>query len=76
MRFADVAGLDEAARALGDLPRDRDTLTLRVPSAGTVEEVKALLDRFTDRSIAVETLSIHTPDLDDVFFALTGVTTP
>jgi len=31
-----------------------------------------MLDRFDDQSIGVERLSIHSPDLDDVFFALTG----
>jgi ABC-2 type transport system ATP-binding protein len=31
-----------------------------------------VLDRLDDESIAVNDLSIHTPDLDDVFFALTG----
>jgi ABC-2 type transport system ATP-binding protein len=45
---------------------------LRIPSDGSVASLKALLDRFDQQSIIVETLSIHTPDLDDVFFALTG----
>src|SRR6266498_4516604 len=35
--------------------------------------LKAPLDRIEDHSIAVDTLSIHNPDLDDVFFALTGL---
>jgi ABC-2 type transport system ATP-binding protein len=34
--------------------------------------LRALLDRLDDEAIAVEGLSVHTPDLDDVFFALTG----
>jgi ABC-2 type transport system ATP-binding protein len=72
VQFTDTAGLDAAARALGDLPRDHDTLTLQIPSDGNVASLKALLDRFDDQSIAVEKLSIHTPDLNDVFFALTG----
>jgi len=72
MRFNEAASLDAAARALGDLPRDHDTLTLQIPSDGSVASLKALLDRVTEQSITVQTLSIHTPDLDDVFFALTG----
>jgi ABC-2 type transport system ATP-binding protein len=72
VQFTDAAGLDAAVRALGDPPRDRDTLTLQVPSDGSVASVKALLDRLDGASIAVANLSIHTPDLDDVFFALTG----
>jgi ABC-2 type transport system ATP-binding protein len=74
VQFTDPAGLDAAVRALGDLPCDHDTLTLQVASDGSVESLKALLDRFDDHSIAVAKLSIHTPDLDDVFFALTGRT--
>jgi ABC-2 type transport system ATP-binding protein len=31
-----------------------------------------LLDRLDDLSIEVESLTVHTPDLDDVFLALTG----
>jgi len=31
-----------------------------------------LMDRLDDALVDVERLSIHTPDLDDVFFALTG----
>jgi ABC-2 type transport system ATP-binding protein len=34
--------------------------------------LKKVLDRLDDESIEVDELSIHTPDLDDVFFALTG----
>jgi ABC-2 type transport system ATP-binding protein len=72
LQFTDVAGLDAAARALGDVPRDRDALSLQIPSDGSVASLKALLGRFDDQAIAVQRLSIHTPDLDDVFFALTG----
>ena len=74
LQFADTTVLDAAAHALGDIPRDHDSLTLQIPSDGSVASLKALLDRFDDRSIAVQKLSIHTPDLDDVFFALTGYT--
>jgi ABC-2 type transport system ATP-binding protein len=72
LQFADSVSLEAAARLLGEVPGDRDTLTLRVPSDGSVASLKALLDRLDDRSITVRTLSIHAPDLDDVFFDLTG----
>jgi ABC-2 type transport system ATP-binding protein len=52
--------------------RDDDALILQVPSDGGVRSLRALLDRLDDEAIAVEGLSVHTPDLDDVFFALTG----
>jgi ABC-2 type transport system ATP-binding protein len=72
LRFADAPDLDAAARMLGDVPRDEDALTLQVPSDGSFASLRALIDRFDGQSIVVEDLSIHTPDLDDVFFALTG----
>jgi len=72
LRFGDAAALDAAARALGDATRDDDALTLQVPGTGGVPALRALLDRLEGAGVAVEELSVHTPDLDDVFFALTG----
>ncbi len=71
LQFSDTSGLEAAARTLGELARDDDALTLQVPSDGNVQSIKTLLDRLDDESIVVNDLSIHTPDLDDVFFALT-----
>src|SRR6266704_4358677 len=71
LQFADTHGLEAATRTLGKVSRDDDALTLQVPSDGNVRSIKALLDRLDDESIVVNDLSIHTPDLDDVFFALT-----
>jgi ABC-2 type transport system ATP-binding protein len=75
LQFADVHGLEAAARILGEVSRDDDALTLQVPSEGDVRSIKALLDRLDDETIVVNDLSIHTPDLDDVFFALTDHST-
>ena len=72
LQFADARGLASAARSLGDMSRDDDALTLQVPSDGGVWSLRALLDRLDDESIEVDRLSVHTPDLDDVFLALTG----
>jgi ABC-2 type transport system ATP-binding protein len=72
LRFADNAGLDAAARTLGGSTREEEALALRVPSDGSVQSLRALLDRLDNASIEVDELSVHTPDLDDVFFALTG----
>jgi ABC-2 type transport system ATP-binding protein len=47
-------------------------LTLRVPSDGGVKSVRTLLDQLDAHSIDVAEFSVHTPDLDDVFLALTG----
>ena len=72
LQFADPHDLESAARALGEAVPDDDALTLRVPSDGSVRDLKALLDRLVDRRIEVDQLTVHTPDLDDVFLALTG----
>jgi len=72
LHFADANGLESAARALSGSSRDDDALTLQVPSDGGVRSLRAVLDRLDVESIEVDALSIHTPDLDDVFFALTS----
>jgi len=72
LRFADGHQLDRAARALdGSRPND-EALTLQVPGDGGVKALRALLDQLDRVAVEVEDLSIHTPDLDDVFLALTG----
>ena len=72
LQFVDIKGLESAARALNGSTRDDDALTLQVPSDGGVRSLRAVLDRLDVELIEVDTLSIHTPDLDDVFFALTS----
>jgi ABC-2 type transport system ATP-binding protein len=73
LRFADTASLDAADRALREGTRDDEQLVLRLPYEGGTRSLRDVLARLGD-NIAVEDLSIHTPDLDDVFFALTGNT--
>ncbi|MDQ1427138.1 MAG: type transport system ATP-binding protein, partial [Acidimicrobiaceae bacterium] len=72
LTFDDAAGLDLAARAFAGAGRDDDALALRVPSDGGVRSLRALLDRLDRESIEIDELSVHTPDHDDVFLALTG----
>ena len=75
LQFADLGGLESAVRRIGAAAsRDDGALTLQVPFDGSVGSLKAVLDRLDDGSLTVEGLSVHTPDLDDVFFALTGHT--
>ncbi len=71
LRFADFASLDEAARELRHGTRNDEELILRVPHEGGIRSLRDVLMRLGD-AVAVEDLSIHTPDLDDVFFAVTG----
>jgi ABC-2 type transport system ATP-binding protein len=74
LQFGDAEQLETAVRALDDAFRDDDPLVLRIPSDGNVHSMRTLLDRLDDASIKVGGLSMHTPNLDDVFLALTGNT--
>jgi ABC-2 type transport system ATP-binding protein len=71
LRFADLDGLDSAAGILHDSSRDDGELTLQVPGDGRIASLRALLDQLDRAAIEVEGLTVHTPDLDDVFLALT-----
>jgi ABC-2 type transport system ATP-binding protein len=72
LRFTDADGLEAAARTLGEAVRDDEALSLQVPSDGSVDALRALIDRLDEARIKVDGLSVHTTDLDDVFLALTG----
>jgi ABC-2 type transport system ATP-binding protein len=74
LRFTTAAELDAAARVLTDSIRDDEAMVLRVPGDGGTKSLRTLLDRLDEYSIAAGELSVHTPDLDDVFLALTGHT--
>jgi ABC-2 type transport system ATP-binding protein len=70
--FTDAGNLHGAAAVLPGSVSDEEALALQVPSDGSVGALRALLARLDSAAIAVETLTVHTPDLDDVFLALTG----
>ena len=72
LSFANRAELDAAALVLDPTGRDDDGLTLQLPGDGRASTLRALLKRLDDADVDVESLAVHTPDLDDVFFALTG----
>ncbi|WP_435971671.1 ATP-binding cassette domain-containing protein [Streptomyces sp. Qhu_M48] len=59
-----------SARA-GGTPVD-EALTLSIPSDGSQRELRSLLDWLDSAGIEADELTVHAPDLDDVFFALTG----
>ncbi len=72
LQFGDPEPLESAARTLGLTVADRATLALDVPGDGSLGQLKDLLARLDDADIEVAGLTVHTPDLDDVFLALTG----
>ena len=72
LRFADLPALDAASAAVRGADRDEESLSLTVPGDGSLRSLRALLDQLDRAQVEVEDLGIHTPDLDDVFFAVTG----
>jgi ABC-2 type transport system ATP-binding protein len=72
LHFSDPRLLRSASELLPAAVPDPDQLVLQVPDDGTVDSLRILLDELYEARIAVERLTVHTPDLDDVFFAVTG----
>ncbi|MFI8184046.1 ATP-binding cassette domain-containing protein [Actinacidiphila glaucinigra] len=72
LRFTDPAAYRDAATALPTATGDDDALTLHIPSDGSQQALRTLLDQLDTAAVHADELSVHTPDLDDVFFALTG----
>ncbi len=75
LRFTDPSAYRSAADALREVTRDDEALALQIPSGGSQRELRAILDRLDTAGVEADELTVHTPDLDDVFFALTGTTT-
>src|SRR5215813_2877625 len=72
LQFAGPGALRAAAARIPNATPDDDQLVLQIPGDGSVASLRRLLGELDDTSIDVEHLSIHSPDLDDVFFAVTG----
>jgi ABC-2 type transport system ATP-binding protein len=72
LEFTAPDALRAAERALATASREEDDLILRVPNDGNVAALRRLLEQLDDAGVEIAQLSIHTPDLDDVFFAVTG----
>lgn len=72
LEFDDARTLEAAAAAVGTGSQDAETLTLDVPSDGGFASLRGIIERLESSGVEARKLSINTPDLDDVFFALTG----
>jgi ABC-2 type transport system ATP-binding protein len=72
LRLAHPSALRAAAALFDGAIPDEERLVLRVPGNGDVASLRQLLEKLDEARIAVEELSLHRPDLDDVFFAVTG----
>jgi ABC-2 type transport system ATP-binding protein len=70
--FPDRGAYQTAAGVLDAPAGDEGSLALQVATDGNVATVRRVLRELDEGGVEVESLSIHTPDLDDVFLALTG----
>ncbi|MFD7246238.1 ABC transporter, partial [Streptomyces massasporeus] len=71
LRFTDPTAYRNAAATLREVTRDDESLALQIPSDGSQRELRSILDWLDSAGIEADELTMHTPDLDDVFFALT-----
>ncbi|MEU0558129.1 ATP-binding cassette domain-containing protein [Dactylosporangium sp. NPDC006015] len=72
LRFTDPVAYQAAGLALRDAARDDESLALQIASDGSQRDLRSILDRLDAADVEADELTVHTPDLDDVFFALTG----
>lgn len=72
LRFDDPQAYDAASAAFAEATRDNENLILQVPGDGDLASLRAVMDHLDAHGVAAADLTIHTPDLDDVFLALTG----
>ncbi|MEU0406012.1 ATP-binding cassette domain-containing protein [Streptomyces sp. NPDC006197] len=72
LRFTDPAAYRTAATALTGAAHDDEALALQLPSDGSQRELRSILDWLDSTGVEADELTVHTPDLDDVFFALTA----
>ncbi|MGW4246301.1 ATP-binding cassette domain-containing protein [Nocardia sp. NPDC004722] len=70
--FGDRIEFETAARLFDSASQVNGDLTLAIPSDGAVRSVREVIDRLDTAGVEPAGLSVHTPDLDDVFLALTG----
>jgi ABC-2 type transport system ATP-binding protein len=76
LRLASTADLEAAARLLDSATADPEALTLRVPSDAGIAVLRSVLAVLDEAAITPVELTVHTPDLDDVFLTLTASPTP
>src|SRR5262249_10871844 len=72
LQFAEPDALRAAVSMIPNATPDDDQLILQVPGDGSIASLRRVLDELDDARITVAQLSIHTPDLDAVFFPAPG----
>jgi ABC-2 type transport system ATP-binding protein len=72
VRFANAEAQLVAGAVLGMTATDRESASLQIPTDGNLATLRGVLRDLDQAGVDVVDLAIHTPDLDDVFLALTG----
>ncbi|MGW7490884.1 ATP-binding cassette domain-containing protein [Streptomyces sp. NPDC054786] len=72
LRLAGPHQLAAAAALFTSAARDDEALTLHIPGDGSLPALRTVLDALDRASVEAEALTVHTPDLDEVFLTLTG----
>jgi ABC-2 type transport system ATP-binding protein len=72
LQFADGRALAVAAQLFDGATRDDESLSLQVPGDASPASLRRVLNQLDDARLAVERVDTHSPNLDDVFFAVTG----
>jgi ABC-2 type transport system ATP-binding protein len=72
--IAETSSLEAARKAIGDddVHFDLKRRTFSLAARGGVSQLKQVLSRLEEASVAVENVSFHSPTLDDVFLTFTG----
>lgn len=72
--FANARRLTEAHNLLGKeaVQVEGNDHALSIVINDTNKDVKSILERLSNKGIAIESLAVHKPTLDDVFLSLTG----
>jgi ABC-2 type transport system ATP-binding protein len=78
LKLADPDGFRAVSEFLGEraTQHDRQDLTLAVPTDGSATQIRVLLDEVDPDRVKVESFTVQTATLDDVFLTLTGHPTP
>jgi ABC-2 type transport system ATP-binding protein len=74
LEFSDRRALESAAAVVSGSISEEDGFALTVPCDVGIRSLHELLDMLVAASVEVESFSVHTPDMDDVFLALTSET--
>jgi ABC-2 type transport system ATP-binding protein len=54
------------------LQKNTEERSVSVPTGGSVNEIKNVLDKLSAAKIEIDAMSVHKPTLDDVFMHFTG----